>query len=165
MSRCRVVEPYEETITHDGRTCVIRVPDLEIIRCTNPDCRPQQPSDMIILDDAAVRRLDAETYRQLGLLSPQEIRAQRERLGLTQQELQDLLRLGGNSLSRWESGAIYQSRSLDTLLRLAFTLPDALPTLRALPVARAQRDARGEVRSDAGGESVEHHVDDARCVG
>ncbi len=126
----RVTVQHEETVTHDGRRQVILIPNLSVIRCVNPDCRPEHPHDTMTLDDDAIARISLETYRQLGLLTPPEIRAHRERLGLTQQELADLLRLGGNSLSRWESGAVYQSRSLDTLLRIVFNLPESVKFLQ-----------------------------------
>ena len=99
---------------------------VELSACTNPDCHPEHPGDTEILDDAANWRITEETYRQLGLLTPTEIKAGRERLGLTQQQLQDLLGLGGNTLSRWENGHYYQARSMDRLLRLVFGVPDAL---------------------------------------
>jgi DNA-binding transcriptional regulator YiaG len=108
----------------------VRIPDLEVIACTNPQCRPENPGDSIIHDEAATWRITEETYRQLGLLTPAEIRAGRERLKLTQQELQSLLGLGGNSLSRWENGHIYQARSMDTLLRISFGVPEALDFAR-----------------------------------
>ncbi len=134
----RVRQLYEYEISHDGRPPVkIRIPDLEVIACTNPDCRPEHPHDTILLDDAASWRITIETYRQLGLLTPDEIRAGRERLGLTQQELQDLLGLGGNSLSRWENGHVYQSRSMNTLLRLVFRFPMAVQFLREQACDRA----------------------------
>lgn len=144
----REKRPYEYAVSHDGRPPVtIRIPDLELIVCTNPGCRPEHPDDTLILDDAASWRITEETYRQLGLLTPAEIRAGREKLGLNQQELQRLLGLGGNSLSRWESGRIYQSRSMDTLLRLIFNVPAALaylgelhdPPVPARPRLRAGR--------------------------
>lgn len=122
----RVRRPYEYEVSHEGRGPVtIRIPDLEVVACTNPDCKPEQPGDTIIHDDASTWRITEETYRQLGLLTPAEIRAGRERLGLSQQELQELLGLGGNSLSRWENGRVYQARSLDTLLRVIFNVPSA----------------------------------------
>jgi putative zinc finger/helix-turn-helix YgiT family protein len=125
----------------------IRIPDLDLIVCTNPDCRPEHPSDTVLLDDAASWRITEETYRQLGLLTSAEILAGREKLGLNQQELQRLLGLGGNSLSRWESGRVYQSRSMDTLLRLVFNVPAALaylgnlhdPPVPAMPRLRTGR--------------------------
>lgn len=125
--------PYETSVSHDGRPPVrIVIPDLEVVACTNPECRPEHPDDTVLLDDAATWRITEETYRQLGLLTPGEIRRERERLGLTQQELQELLGLGGNSLSRWENGHVYQARSLDTLLRIIFSLPEAVPLCRRL---------------------------------
>ena len=120
----RQPRPFEYEVSHDGRAPVtIRIPDLEVIACTNPACKLEHADDTVIHDDAATARITEETYRQLGLLTPAEIRAGREKLGMTQQELQELLGLGGNSLSRWENAQIYQSRSLDTLVRLYFDVP------------------------------------------
>ena len=136
----RVKRPFEYEVSHDGRPPVkIQIPDLEVIACTNPACKPEDPGDTIIHDDAATARITEETYRQLGLLTPAEIRAGREELGLTQQQLQELLGLGGNSLSRWENGHIYQARSLDTLLRIAFGVPDAMIFLKGRESARRAR--------------------------
>ncbi|MCK4341810.1 MAG: type II toxin-antitoxin system MqsA family antitoxin [Phycisphaerae bacterium] len=127
----RVKQPFEYEVSHDGRPPVkIRIPDLEVIACTNPDCHPEHPDDTIIENEATAWRITVETYRQLGLLTPDEIRRERERLGLSQQELQELLGLGGNSLSRWENGRVYQARSTDTLLRIIFNVPAAAEYLR-----------------------------------
>lgn len=121
----REKRPYEREISHDGRAPVtIRILDLEVIVCTNSACKPEHPSDTIIEDDAAIERITTETYRQLGLLTPDEIRAARERLDLTQQDVQRMLGLGGNTLSRWETGHVYQSRSLDRFLRVVFASED-----------------------------------------
>jgi putative zinc finger/helix-turn-helix YgiT family protein len=140
----RVKQPYEYEVSHDGRPPVkIRIPDLEVIACTNPDCHPEHPNDTIIEDDAAIWRITVETYRQLGLLTPEEIKAGRERLGLSQQELAELLGLGGNSLSRWEKGRVYQSRSSDALLRIVFKIPSALDYLKERSVGRRRPRAAG----------------------
>ena len=129
----RVKRPFEYEVSHDGRPPVtIRIPDLEVIACTNPDCHPDDPADTIIHDDDSIWRTTVETYRQLGLLTPDEIRSGRERLGFSQQELQELLGLGGNSLSRWERGRVYQSRSSDALLRIIFNVPAATEFLRSV---------------------------------
>ena len=129
----RVKRPYEYDISHDGRPPVrIVIPDLDVIACTNPECDRNDPEHTVILDAAATERIGDETNRQLGLLTPAEIRENRGRLGLNQQELQELLGLGGNSLSRWENGRVYQSRSMDTLLRLVFKSPEALTVLKSL---------------------------------
>jgi len=58
-------------------------------------------------------------YRQKNrMLQPEEIRDFRRRYNITQGELANLLRLGGATISRYETGKI-QDESHDTLLRLA----------------------------------------------
>jgi putative zinc finger/helix-turn-helix YgiT family protein len=70
-------------------------------------------------------------YRdRYGLLSADEIRSIRERYGLTQAELARLLRLGGNTVSRWEAGRNVQTAAMDVLLRLIRDLPASLEYLR-----------------------------------
>lgn len=154
----RVQRDFEERVSHEGREPIeIRVQGVDTIVCGNPACPIDHPDRLKLLDDAATWRITEETARQLGLLTPSQIRAGRERLGLTQQELQELLRLGGNSLSRWESGAVYQSRSMDTLLRLVFDVASVVTFLSS----RAKSDcelskrfpyfatANGSARHDA----------------
>jgi putative zinc finger/helix-turn-helix YgiT family protein len=65
-----------------------------------------------------------------GLLSADEIRGIRERLGLTQQELARLLHLGDNTISRWESGRNVQTEAMEMLLRMLRDLPGSLAYLR-----------------------------------
>jgi len=60
----------------------------------------------------------------------EEIRAVRERFGLTQSELARLLRLGANTVSRWESGRNVQTAAMDILVRLIRDLPASLDYLR-----------------------------------
>lgn len=68
--------------------------------------------------------------RKHGLLSADEIRALRERLSLTQNELAKLLRLGSNSISRWESGRNVQTEAIELLLRLVRDVPTSIKYLR-----------------------------------
>jgi len=88
----------------------------------------------VMLDDEDARRLDQDaiaTYRRKhGLLSAAEMRAIRERFDLTQAEFGGLLRLGTNTLSRWESGRNVQTEAMDTLLRLIRDVPGTLAYLR-----------------------------------
>jgi len=65
-----------------------------------------------------------------GLLSADEIRAIRKRFDLTQAALARLLRLGGNTVSRWEAGRNVQSGSMDVLLRLIRDVPGSVEFLR-----------------------------------
>lgn len=64
------------------------------------------------------------------LLSADEIRAIRKRFNLTQADLARLLRLGVNTVSRWESGRNAQTAALDILLRLIRDLPGSVDYLR-----------------------------------
>jgi putative zinc finger/helix-turn-helix YgiT family protein len=104
----------------------VSVPSSLHLRC--PKC------DEVVLrfGDANRLREDAiEIYRKKhGLLSADELRAMRERFGLTQAELARLLRLGANTISRWESGRNVQTEAMEMLLRLIRDLPGSLDYLR-----------------------------------
>jgi putative zinc finger/helix-turn-helix YgiT family protein len=65
-----------------------------------------------------------------NLLSADDIRAIRDRFDLTQADLARLLRLGANTVSRWESGRNVQSAAMDMLLRLIRDVPGSIPYLR-----------------------------------
>ena len=104
----------------------IAVPSAAHLRC--PECGE------IVLRYGDARRLGEDAvavYRKKhGLLSADEIRALRERLDLTQADLAHLLRLGANTVSRWESGRNAQTAAMDILLRLIRDLPGSVDYLR-----------------------------------
>ena len=104
----------------------ISVPGATHLVC--PKCR----EIVLRFDDARKLRQQAlEIYRRkYGLLSADKIRSIRERLGLTQSELGRLLRLGRNTISRWEAGRNVQTGAMDLLLRLVRDLPGSLDYLR-----------------------------------
>lgn len=104
----------------------IGVPSVVHLKC--PQC-----------GEIVLRFLDAKRFHQdaialyrkkHGLLSADEIRAIRERFGLTQAGLSRLLRLGANTVSRWESGRNVQTAAMDILLRLIRDLPGSVDYLR-----------------------------------
>jgi len=88
----------------------------------------------IVLRFKDAKRLNEDAIsiyrRRHGLLSADGIRAIRERYNLTQADLARLLRLGGNTVSRWESGRNVQTAAMDILLRLIRDLPGSLDYLR-----------------------------------
>jgi putative zinc finger/helix-turn-helix YgiT family protein len=106
--------------------------EISVPGCTHLRCRACGEV-LLRMDEARHLRVRAlEIYREnLGLLSADEIRSIRERLGLTQAELTRLLRLGGNTVSRWESGRNVQSAAMDLLLRMLRDLPGAEQYLRS----------------------------------
>lgn len=69
------------------------------------------------LDGHALAELDQVKARHLGVLAPEEIRALRQSLGLTQREISRLLQIGEKSWTRWETGRERPSRSMNVLLR------------------------------------------------
>jgi len=104
----------------------ITVPEASHLAC--PKCHEV----LLRFDDARrLRQRALEIYRgKYGLLSADEIRSIRERFGLTQAELARLLRLGGNTISRWEAGRNVQAAAMDMLLRMIRDLPGSLDYLR-----------------------------------
>jgi putative zinc finger/helix-turn-helix YgiT family protein len=102
------------------------VPDMPHLRC--PKCGEGLFSLAVARE---LERRGIDLYRaKYGLLTADEIRAIREQHVLTQAELAQLLRLGGNTLSRWEAGRNVQSAAMDVLLRLIRDLPGSLQYLR-----------------------------------
>jgi putative zinc finger/helix-turn-helix YgiT family protein len=104
----------------------IGVPEATHLSC--PKCHEV----VLRFDDARRLRQGAlEIYRaKYGLLSADEIRSLRERFRLTQAELAKLLRLGSNTISRWEAARNVQTASMDMLLRIIRDLPGSLDYLR-----------------------------------
>jgi putative zinc finger/helix-turn-helix YgiT family protein len=70
--------------------------------------------------------------RALNLLTPEEICAIRERLGLSQVEFAKLTDIGEATISRWERGRLLQNKAMDRYLRLLAANPDNLRVLREL---------------------------------
>ena len=71
----------------------------------------------------------------MGKLADSDIRALRERLSLSQDQLSDLLGCGKKSLSRWENGPEYPSQLVNSLLRLLeekIVTPEDLRAVRQL---------------------------------
>jgi putative zinc finger/helix-turn-helix YgiT family protein len=104
----------------------IAVPESPHLSC--PKCREV----VLLFDDARkLRQRALEIYRhKYGLLSADEIRSIRERFGLTQAELARLLRLGANTISRWEAARNVQTASMDMLVRIIRDVPGTLDYLR-----------------------------------
>jgi HTH-type transcriptional regulator/antitoxin MqsA len=120
----------------------VAIADALHLRC--PKCQE------IVLRYRDARRLGDDAIaiyrREHGLLPANEIRAIRERFGLAQAEFARLLRLGTNTLSRWELGRNVQTPAMDTLLRLIRDLPAASTTCGTRLMTRRLRRVRSSVR-------------------
>ena len=104
----------------------IRVKNSPHLSC--PKCREK------VLNAEHARHLQraaVDAYRKkYKLLSAEEIHALRERFRLTQAELAKILRLGPNTISRWESGRNAQTAAMDVLLRLIRDIPESIEYLQ-----------------------------------
>jgi putative zinc finger/helix-turn-helix YgiT family protein len=114
--------PYATTIEHDGRSYQVELPALTVPQCAN--CKA------ISLDEEADKQISAAFRREARLLTPEEIRQGREKLGLTQKQFANLLGVGEATVSRWETGAQIQQRAMDRFLRLCLASPAAVELLR-----------------------------------
>jgi DNA-binding transcriptional regulator YiaG len=106
---------------HDGRSYSFTVPNIELLKCSS--CQEQ------VLPNNSLIRIYDKLRSEAGLLSPAEIRDNRNRLGLTQDALATHLNIAKETISRWETGGQIQQRGYDTLLRVYFALksvPDYL---------------------------------------
>ena len=111
-----VLPSYSAKLEHDGRKYEITLNDFTVLQC--------EKCAAIVLDDAAEDRLTDGLRSTAGLLTPAEIRKHREAFGLTQKALANLLAISESTLSRWETGAQIQQRSMDRFLRCFFELTD-----------------------------------------
>lgn len=79
----------------------------------------------------------ADQYAErLGLLSPAQIKEARRSMGLTQVEFESLLGVSSPTCSRWENGAVQQSKTADRLIRLVANVPAAQQYLENLGKAK-----------------------------
>lgn len=116
--RAMALSPVDSAteFTHDGQRYAVTLPGLLLPRCGN--------CGEIAIDPVAEEQITAACLRQAGLLSPVQIRRQRQALGLTQQEVACLLGIDGAMLARWEMGEQIQQRAFDRILRAFFTVPE-----------------------------------------
>jgi putative zinc finger/helix-turn-helix YgiT family protein len=80
--------------------------------------------------------------RALGLLTPQEVRAIRERLGRSLDGFARLIGVKVDRLSQWESGMVWQDRTADRLLRLIARNHENVAYLESVIVASREENER-----------------------
>lgn len=83
------------------------------------------------------RGLAREYARAHGLLSPEEVRALRASLGLTQREFERLMGVSSPTASRWETGAVQQSMTANRLMVLLRDCPEAVERLLEVTETRS----------------------------
>jgi DNA-binding transcriptional regulator YiaG len=119
--RCRrkevrpVVIGYRTEVSHDGQLYTVEVPQLTIPRCAN--------CGELVFGNQASEQIEQALRAQLHLLSPAQIRANREQLGLSRKELAERLRVSEELVEQWEEGLMIPSGLADRALRGCFAVP------------------------------------------
>jgi HTH-type transcriptional regulator / antitoxin MqsA len=80
----------------------------------------------------AWRIRDEARCRALGLLTAAEVRAVRERLGLTMADFAQVTGIPESTLAQWEAGRLIPDRAIDRYVRLIAAHPEHLPFLAQL---------------------------------
>jgi putative zinc finger/helix-turn-helix YgiT family protein len=120
----RYAPPSIWEIKYDGAIRQVPVERMPEWHCTACDASTLHDDSDEILQEAL--------RKHMCLLRPMELRDARKALDLDQKELAELIGCASESLSRWETGSVVQSRAYDRLLRLFFYLPEARDMLKNL---------------------------------
>jgi putative zinc finger/helix-turn-helix YgiT family protein len=126
---------YETRLTESrsGRERKITVRDVTWEECV--DCGE------VFLDEDATRKVESARLAAMRRLSPDSIKAFRNKLRKTQTEMAELLGLGEKTYARWESGAYIQNAAFDRYLRLAMASGSNVEILHALAQAEGEPPA------------------------
>ncbi|HWX21136.1 MAG TPA: helix-turn-helix domain-containing protein [Candidatus Binatia bacterium] len=135
----RTFEVHIPSLNGEGVAEVVPL-EVEIIRDSDTGEEVLTPESLELIEKTKARLI--------GLLLPDEIKALREGLNLTQEGLSGLLQLGAKTLTRWETGRARPSRSMNMLL---LALRDGRIDIEYLRARRQISKAKGaEETVDAG---------------
>ena len=135
VSRCRI--PCNAEVRHDEKLHAFSIASLGIDQCER--CGEQ------FFTKSTDEEINLALRSHLGLLTPHEIRAGLNLCDVNQKEFAEHLGIAAETVSRWLTGASIQTRTLDKLMRLYFTMPDvrvAPSNVEAVPIEnRASADS------------------------
>jgi putative zinc finger/helix-turn-helix YgiT family protein len=123
--------PYTSEVNYDDQIHVVHVPEMMIPRC-------RECGELVFSGNIDEPIYDA-LRSQLQLLKKDELRAGRERVGLSQSALASRLGVSEKTIADWEDGLTIQSRAMDNFLRVYF----AIPEVRAVLTGKEQNPALG----------------------
>ncbi len=102
------VVPFK--VEREGVEAMVQDRQMHCAACGQVSYRGDQISEHERAVAIVVRQL-------LGLLSPEELKAIREKYLLKQREMEEILSIGPKTWIRWERGKVVQSKSTDKLIR------------------------------------------------
>ena len=129
--KCRI--QYDAEVRHDGKLHTFSIASLGIDQCER--CGEQ------FFTTSTDEEINLALRSHLGLLAPGEIRAGLDLCGVNQKEFAEHLGIAAETVSRWLSGASIQTRSLDKLMRLYFTMASVRAALSNAGVAQIEHRA------------------------
>lgn len=148
---CAVCGKLSASLVREARAVSIgrrsAVVEDEHLRCDRCGSEYVTPEQMERTQQRAVAAIRAEE----GLLTPEEILRIRRKYGLSQAQLEALLRTGPKTVVRWERGTVFQSAAADTLLRLLDRDPNVVTSLAQiaeLPVPKLEPSPAEAVRQE-----------------
>ena len=112
---------YDAEVRHDGRLYEFTIPNLRIPVCGT--CGEK------VFTEEVDEQFNDHLRSHLNLLTPDDIRAALDRVGLTQKLAAEQIGIAEATLSRWLTGTQIQSRSMDNLLRVFFAFPQVRQAL------------------------------------
>lgn len=114
------VKNYTNTFIIHGR-------EYEVTAPARFDCETDQLVNDDLLDDSAVEMANQKYRDEFGLVSPDEIKSYRNRVGLSQRELADLLGVSPNTIALYETGA-FPSKANNRILKALMSNDETLQT-------------------------------------
>ena len=107
---------HDDEVKYDGRLLKFNIPEL-----TLPVC---QACGGKLFTSEVESQFDAALRSHLGLLAPEEIQAQLDRLGLTVEQVAERTGIDKTTITLWIDDTEIQSKAMDNLLRLFFESPN-----------------------------------------
>lgn len=123
---------------HDGRVYDLIVNELPVTQCAS--------CGETFFTENSDDRIVAALREQLALLTPAQIRVNLTALGISQKDAAQSLGIAPETLSRWLTGTVIQSRAMDNWMRTYFTFPDVREKLNRTTTVPASK-AKGKVNS------------------